>query len=174
MPLVADLLTFDEYNTNPGDTTHYAFNRELYTSSLLSFVTESEFNQTGAFITEKTYKALASGHPIITLNGSGALRALRELGFRTDWTMINNYYDDVVDHKKRFHLAHQELFNWCSLSREEQHEEITKSRDVLIHNRLRIRELALSTNTNYPTLEHINMQILEKCINELMRKDYSH
>jgi len=148
LPLIADKLTFD--GSNPADTHDYNFNTDLYSNALLSFVTESEFNQQGSFITEKTYKALLSGHPVITLNGSGAVQSMRDFGFRTDWTMINNWYDDIQDHTHRFKAAHQELLRWCNLTREEQLEHLYKSRDVLKHNKDRVVELSRNDeSTNF-------------------------
>jgi len=115
-------------------------NPDVYKNSLISFITETKFNENVAFPTEKIYKPIAFGHPLILLASAGTLRAIEKLGFRIDWCGIDPSYNDIVDHKKRFVETHKILKWWVSLSREEKVDKILKSKDAIEHNFRLIRE----------------------------------
>jgi hypothetical protein len=47
------------------------------------------------FPTEKIYKSLMLGHPFILFGGKHSLQKLRDLGFKTFGSVIDESYDDV-------------------------------------------------------------------------------
>lgn len=110
------------------------YNIDIYKNSLLSFITETKFDEDVVFLTEKVFKPLAIGHPLIVLASAGTLRGLEELGFRTDWCGIDPSYNDIEDNYDRFEKTHEALQNWINLPREEQDLMIVRSTDVINHN----------------------------------------
>ena len=115
-------------------------NPDVYKNSLISFITETKFDEDVVFPTEKIYKPIAFGHPLILLASAGTLRAIEKLGFRIDWCGIDPSYNDIVDHKTRFVETHNILKWWISLPREEKVDRILKSKETIEHNFRLIRE----------------------------------
>lgn len=85
-------------------------NFSTYTNSLLTVVTESHYEQTGLFITEKTFRPIALGHPFIVLGQSFLLAKLNELGFKTKF--LDSGYDTIIDNQSRFDAVHSQLLEW--------------------------------------------------------------
>jgi hypothetical protein len=119
---------------NPDDSDEHIFNTSLYKNSLLSVVTESAYADTSKFITEKIFKPIAAGHPFLLIGQPGVLETLRELGYKTDFSMINPIYDNVSNHKTRFKVSHSMLTKWVNTPREEKIEMINKSMDTIEYN----------------------------------------
>lgn len=130
-PLIID----EDWTTKDPNTQDWTtFPAEQFGNSLLSFVTESEFDSPGLFVTEKTFKPLRAGHPFILLAQPFMLQLLRDNGYRTDFHSIDNSYDQMNDHKERFAAAHNELFKWVNKSRSEKISAIEQSMDTILHN----------------------------------------
>jgi len=110
------------------------YNLEIYTDSFLSFVTETKFNEDVVFLTEKIFKPLALGHPIILLASAGTLKGLADLGFKTEWCGIDPSYNDIEDHKERFIATHKVLEDWISLPRDKKINKILDSIETINHN----------------------------------------
>lgn len=110
------------------------YNIDIYKNSLVSFVTETKFDEDVIFLTEKIFKPIILGHPLILLASAGTLRGLEELGFRIDWCGIDPSYNDIKDDKQRFIKTHEILTWWINLSREEKIEKIQQSMDTIQHN----------------------------------------
>lgn len=117
-------------NTNAANQ----YNLQIYENSLISFITETKFDEHVVFLTEKIFKPLALGHPIILLASSGTLRGLQDLGFKIDWCGIDPSYNDIVDDKKRFIKTNEILKWWINLSKTEQRFRIESSMDTIQHN----------------------------------------
>jgi len=109
-------------------------NPDIFKNSLMSFITETKFDEDVVFLTEKVYKALAYGHPMIVLAAAGTLRALEELGFNIHFNGIDPSYNDIEDHTERFYATHQVLQDWISLPREEKIRRIIDSMPIIEHN----------------------------------------
>ena len=110
------------------------FNEFIYTNSLMTVITETMFIPDVAFITEKIFKPMTLGHPLILFASQGTLAAVKELGFRIDWCGINPKYNDITDPIERFNATQQVLVDWVNLSREEKIFRINESMDVIEHN----------------------------------------
>jgi hypothetical protein len=110
------------------------YNLDIYKNSLLSFITETKFDEDVVFLTEKIFKPLALGHPLILLASAGTLKGLRELGFRTDWCGIDPEYNDIIDDKERFIKTNEVLKDWVLLPREEKIKKINQSMETINHN----------------------------------------
>lgn len=109
-------------------------NFEIYKSSLMSFITETIFFDNVAFVTEKIFKPIIAGHPLILLASQGTLQALKDLGFKTNWCGIDPAYNDIKDDKLRFEKTHDELYKWIALSKEDKHRRILDSIETIEHN----------------------------------------
>jgi hypothetical protein len=109
-------------------------NHEFYKNSLITFVTETKFDEDVVFPTEKIYKPIVFGHPLIVLASAGTLRAIQELGFKIDWCGIDPSYNDIVNHRERFLKTHKILRWWIDLPRKEKVNRILRSRETIEHN----------------------------------------
>lgn len=115
------------------------YNAEIYKNTLMSFITETIFLDDVAFITEKIFKPMMLGHPLILLASAGTLAALREMGFRTDWCGIDPGYNDIVDNKERFDATHKVLFDWIDTPHNRKVDLIKQSMPTIDHNFMLLR-----------------------------------
>jgi hypothetical protein len=65
-------------------------------------------------LTEKTCRALACGKPFVLIGGAGSLRWLRQWGFETFDTVLDESYDDCVDPKQRVLKVLQTMQQYCT------------------------------------------------------------
>ena len=104
---------------------HSGVNTDLYTQSYCHIVIETLFDTNGsggAFITEKTYKAIKYGQPFVIVGAPGSLQILREQGYRVFDHAINNHYDEIEHNTKRWtairrllsELKQKDLQEWHS------------------------------------------------------------
>lgn len=110
------------------------YNVEIYKNSLLTVITETIFLHDVAFITEKIFKPITMGHPLILFASQGTLRCLEDMGFRTDWCGIDPAYNDIQDNVERFNATQQVLNDWIALPQEEKIARLEKSMDTIQHN----------------------------------------
>lgn len=141
-PLIADK---DLTMTSPDDLSGSLgmYSQELYEKSLLSFVTESEYDQDCVFLTEKSFKVMLAGHPFIILGNAGTIKHLSRMGFRTDICDINHDYDSELDHVERFKKCHDELERWINITREEKIRLIIRDMHKIRYNRRLCEKLFL-------------------------------
>jgi hypothetical protein len=111
-----------------------SFNIDIFKNSLISFVTETKFRDDVIFLTEKVFKCLAVGHPMIVLGPCGTLRALEDLGYRINICGLNPEYNDIEDHTRRFHATHNALHTWINFSLEQKKQNIQDSLCDIEHN----------------------------------------
>jgi len=116
------------------------FNYNLYENSLMTFVTETKFDEDVIFPTEKIYKPIAFGHPFILLSSPGTLKAIQDLGFSINFCGIDPSYNDIQDDKERFIQTNNILKWWINLSRDEKIKRILDSRENILHNFNLIRQ----------------------------------
>jgi hypothetical protein len=119
---------------DPDSSDKHIFNYDIYKNSLVSVVTETHFIEKDTFFTEKIFKPIAAGHPFILLGSWRMLEALRKLGYRTDFDMFDDSYDNIISNSNRFAEVHEQIIRWISLSRDEKEKSVHKSMDTIIHN----------------------------------------
>jgi hypothetical protein len=73
----------------------YSINPEWYYKSKVNIITETNFNESEVHITEKTWKAIYLGRPFVISASKGHLKTLRDMGFKTFNSVINEDYDDM-------------------------------------------------------------------------------
>ena len=78
-----------------------AESRTFYQNSLVSIVTETNFDLEEVTLTEKAYKPAKEKHPFILVGVQGSLKAMREEGFMTFGQFWDESYDNIVDWQQR-------------------------------------------------------------------------
>jgi UDPglucose 6-dehydrogenase len=104
-------LVIDEYDI----TTNGPLVADHYERTILSVITETTWNRGEIFISEKTFNAIAHGHPFIVVAPAGFLKKLRELGFRTFAGVLNEHYDEIENHRDRLNSVVNEIKRLCNL-----------------------------------------------------------
>lgn len=88
----------DEPNNIYNDS-HYIrrFKYDVCLNSFISVISEAHFAESSntLFISEKTFKIIASRHPFIILGNKGTLQKLRDLGYKTFDGFIDESYDTL-------------------------------------------------------------------------------
>jgi hypothetical protein len=116
-PYSCDALTHEQHND------HHLIETNHFTDSYCNIVLETHFDADGsggAFLTEKTFKAIKHGQPFVIVGCPGSLAALRELGYRTFDHVVDNSYDTIQDNTERWiavrktiaQLKSQDLHTW--------------------------------------------------------------
>jgi hypothetical protein len=123
-PYTCDTLTHEQHND------HHLIETNHFTDSYCNIVLETHFDADGsggAFLTEKTFKAIKHGQPFVVIGCPGSLTALRELGYRTFDHAIDNSYDSINDNTQRWiavrnaigQLKSQDLHAWFESCRDD-------------------------------------------------------
>ncbi len=92
----------------------------LYDVSLLSVVTESNFENNAIFNTEKIWKAIANRHPFIIVGPAKTLQHLKLLGYKTYSDFFNEGYDLDEDPGMRLLkivMLCKEISNWSRVKK---------------------------------------------------------
>jgi len=116
-PYSCDTLTPEQHND------HHLIETNHFTDSYCNIVLETHFDADGsggAFLTEKTFKAIKHGQPFVIIGCPGSLAALRALGYRTFDHAIDNSYDTIQNNTERWiavrsaiaELKSQDLHSW--------------------------------------------------------------
>lgn len=79
-----------------------------YNNSLISVVTETNFDNNEVFLTEKIFKPILHRHPFILVGAYKSLAHLHSLGYKTFNEFFDESYDDIEDPVERL-LAIGEL-----------------------------------------------------------------
>lgn len=112
---------------------------EDHKNTFVSIITET-LPET-VFITEKTYKAIAIGHPFIVLSGKGQLAKMRKDGFRT----FNSWWDESYDDCDTFLERINKIADVISYLKQKSPEQLVQMREdmrtVLAHNQQVFRTL---------------------------------
>ena len=73
----------------------YTINPNWYYKSKINIITETNFDESEIHITEKTWKAMYLGVPFVISASTGHLKTLRDMGFKTFNSVINEEYDNM-------------------------------------------------------------------------------
>jgi hypothetical protein len=85
------------------------FDPDWYNITNFSMVVESKTYQEDVWHTEKTWKPIAFYHPFILWGPPGYISNLREQGFQTFDHVIDESYDNELDHVKRLDMIIQQV-----------------------------------------------------------------
>ena len=100
----------------------------------LDIVTETLFNHPYPYITEKTMRPITSKRPFIVLGAAGTLQILREKGFKTFGSIIDESYDDILNYSDRFDAVCSSINQFVSQPIEKIKQDVESIIDVLEHN----------------------------------------
>jgi hypothetical protein len=106
---VTDFISCGPYFCDSDDDQSHNDHRhvpiDLYQNSYCHIVIETLFDadrSSGAFLTEKTYKAIKFGQPFVIVGTAYSLRTLRQQGYRTFDHAIDNSYDEITHNTQRW------------------------------------------------------------------------
>lgn len=91
LPLIID----NETNINQMCEDRGNVSRPYYQNSLVSLITETNFDAAEVTLTEKSYKPIKEKHPFIILGVNGALAGLKKAGFKTFSEFWDESYDEI-------------------------------------------------------------------------------
>lgn len=93
LPLVLD----GETNVNQMCQDFDNAARGYYQNSLVSIITETNFDLPELSLTEKSFKPFKEKHPFLVMGVPGCLKALRDFGFKTFSEFWDEGYDEIGD-----------------------------------------------------------------------------
>jgi hypothetical protein len=126
------------------------YDSEDFVNTEISLVLETLFDDDRIYLSEKSLRPLACGHPFILAAGPKSLEFLKSYGFETFHPWINESYDQECDHKKRLDLILQEMHRISSLKE--------KDRKIMMDN---IQKIAIRNKQNFFSDRFLNHVILE-------------
>lgn len=152
LPLSVDGDFASNTNLTPDTDLNTIFNHNIYKNSLLSVVTETSFHRSGMFYTEKVFKPIAAGHPLMVLGQYRLLDHLESYGFKLDFHGVDRSYDRIQNPNERFKAFHDSLEKWLSLSDTERRTCVERSMPNIIHNQELFRQ------SNYSKESYIRLK----------------
>jgi hypothetical protein len=111
LPLTID----NETNINQMCEDRGNVSRPYYQNSLVSLITETNFDNPEVTLTEKSYKPIKEKHPFIIAGVNGALKGLHRAGFKTFSEFWDESYDDIACPATRIRAIKQiieEISTW--------------------------------------------------------------
>jgi hypothetical protein len=108
--------------------------KEFYLETYVHLTTETCFETTDIFFSEKTWRPMLNLQPFIYLGNPGAIRKLQDLGFKTFHPFIDESYDDETTPSKRIQLVRDEILKLHNMPIAELHDWYYSITDILIHN----------------------------------------
>lgn len=105
-----------------------------YSNSYFYICTETYTHAGHTSLTEKVFKPIANFQPFLFIAYPGALKLLRELGFKTFHPYIDESYDTEPDKYKRIEMIYSEITRLCDMPIEELHNWFWGLEEILVHN----------------------------------------
>ena len=109
--------------------------QQVYDSTYVSLVAETETDYGGYYVSEKISKPLISGKPFMLFGAPGYLQALRDIGFKTFDRWWSEEYDAIHDPEKRIHAIVEALASFNSLPTKNKINYMEEMKTVTEHNR---------------------------------------
>lgn len=105
-PYISDELDFDQRND------HSTLVSKYHVNSYCNIVMETHFDieNTGTFLTEKTFKPIKHGQMFYVAGPAGSLQVLRDLGYRVFDSVLDNSYDLEPDPTQRWMALTRSIF----------------------------------------------------------------
>ena len=118
-----------------------------YIDTYFSLVTETVYEYPYSFRTEKTAKVLAMGHPFVIAASVGFYRDLRNLGFRTFDTVIDESFDMIENHQDRMDRIHDTVQDLCN---QDLTSFLSACQDICKYNQQHLQELIPRIRSEFP------------------------
>lgn len=151
LPLVVD----GEVDTIKMTRTAHLDVIDFYKDSLISIVTETNFNENEITMTEKSIKPIKEKHPFIIVGVCGTLKQYRKLGYKTFNDFWSEEYDDINnpwDRLKEIIRICVEINQWDSNKILEFKQQV---KPIIDHN-YDIAKLGISETVSNNINQHIN------------------
>ena len=108
---------------------------DFYNTSFCSVVSETYIDENlDPMLTEKIFKPLAYGHPMLVHSSQGALSRLRELGFETFSTIFDESYDLIENPQLRFEAMLEQVLEISKKSNSELNSMFEEIKPIIKHN----------------------------------------
>jgi len=114
---------------------------QLYSTSLISVVTETFFHREEIHMTEKIFKAITWRHPFVLVATSGSLAYLHSLGFKTFSAFWDESYDQEQDHVLRMNKIIDVLKDIASWNKLRQMVFLIQVQAIIKHNAVLMAQL---------------------------------
>ena len=128
----------EDYNSNEIEiidaTSPKNIQPKFYKNFALDIVVETVFDYPYVYITEKTLRPIYCKRPFVVLGVPGTLAFLKQQGFKTFDRIVDEYYDNITDHQKRFDSAVASIRQFVTQPIEKIRQDIDSISDVLEHN----------------------------------------
>jgi len=124
-----------EYHRHPDiDDNFDELNYSFLKKASINIVSETVFDYPEAFYTEKTTQSLLSKRPFIIIGPCGSLQYLRDMGFATFHSIMDESYDDIEDPNKRLEAIMQLVLHLNKKTQHELNNMVHQVKHILIHN----------------------------------------
>jgi hypothetical protein len=120
---------------------------EPYIDTYFSLVTETVFDYPYSFRTEKIWKPIAMGHPWIAVANHGYYRDLRNLGFQTFGSIIDESFDLIDDNQTRIDQIIKIVVDLCG---QDLDQFINECRPICKYNQAHFAEMTLRVRKEFP------------------------
>jgi hypothetical protein len=104
---------------------------DVYNQTAYSIVAETDADNSLSFFSEKTAKPLIARRLFVAFTGYKFLSNLRELGFQTFGSVIDESYDDIFNSRERYQVAFDQVRRLCEM---DQRKVLKKIQPILEHN----------------------------------------
>ena len=119
----------------------------LYSTSLVSVVTETFFYREEIHMTEKIFKAITWLHPFVLVATPSSLAYLHSLGFKTFHAFWDESYDQEQDHVLRMNKLMAVLTHIASWDNVKQREFLQLVQPIVEHNAQLLQQLCVQIDT---------------------------
>ena len=117
------------------------YQAKFYKNFGIDIVTETVFNYPYPYISEKTLRPITSKRPFIVLGAHGILQLLKDKGFLTFDSIIDESYDSIEDYSDRFDSVCASIKQFVIQPIEKIKQDVLSISDVLEHNFQHYKEL---------------------------------
>ncbi len=119
----------------------FRFQADFYKKIGVDIVAETAFHYPYPFITEKTYRSIASLRPFIILGPVGTLSFIRQLGFKTFPSIIDESYDNIENPEDRFFAVCNTITKFVDRPIENVRTDLIKIENDLTYNQTHLSNL---------------------------------
>lgn len=124
--------TYDETDLENNKAAN--LNVDAHNKTFINIVTESSYEDSFIFFTEKTFKPIYCAQPFILIGNPYSLKKLKELGFKTFSQWWDESYDEEVDFTKRYEKIVRVMEDISSWSLDKCLDVTKQMEEVFIHN----------------------------------------
>lgn len=133
---------------------------KVYNETAYSIVAETDHDNTLSFYSEKTAKAMIARRLFVAFSGYKFLHNLKQLGFQTFDSVVDESYDLILNDRDRYTAAFEQVRRLCQLPQEQV---LSAIKPVLEHNYRRIMDTDWTAFTRDQIQQKINQLVANNC-----------